>query len=108
MPQLKLRKVDKNGAAIYALEGVRGSIYVSKGMLAGDAPPELDIPFDGFAKPGEVKAVGLRNPTPEQIEKVRIAAEKAAERAAKAQERADKAKARASKYTEATQEPVTA
>lgn len=107
MALLKLRKLDKNGAAIYALEGVRGSVYVSKAMFAGDPPAELNVDYDSFAKPGDI-AINPKLATPEQIEKVRIAAEKAAERATKAQERADKAKARAEKYTKPAPEPVPA
>jgi hypothetical protein len=104
---LKLRKLDRNGSAIYAIEGVRGSVYVTKGMLAGDPPAELEVAYDGFTAPGASRAVP-KNVSPEQIEKARLAAEKAAERAAKAQERAAKAAARAAKFTEQPAEPVTA
>ena len=108
MAKLTLRKTDKNGSAIYAIDGVRGSVYVSKGMLAGEPPAELEIAYEGFAAPGTARVVGPKNATPEQIEKVRLAAEKAAERAAKAQERAAKAAARAAKYKKPEGEPVSA
>lgn len=106
---LKLRKLDKNGAAIYAIDGVRGSIWVSKAMLAGDPPQELEVNFDGFAAPGtSTRTPGPRNATPEQIEKVLLAQQKAEERAAKAAERAEKARLRAEKYRaqQTSNEPV--
>lgn len=107
MALLKLRKLDKNGAAIYGLEGVRGSIYVSKAMFAADPPAEMEVAYEGFAPPGEGGRAPLnpKTATPEQIEKIRVALEKAEERAAKAKERADKARARAAKYTEKQDKP---
>lgn len=107
----KLKKLDKTGSAVYSVDGVRGSIYVSKGLLAGDAPAELDIPYGGFTAPGAVREVTPKEATPEQIEKVRQALAKAEEREAKAKERAEKARERAAKYAaEAStpQEAVTA
>lgn len=105
----KLRKLDKTGSAVYSADGVRGSIYVSKGLLAGEAPAELDIPYDGFTPPGAVReAAAPKNPTPEQIEKAKANVAKAEERLAKAKERAEKAAARAAKYTQPAPEPVPA
>ena len=68
MATLKLRKVDKNGSGIYAIDGVRGSVYVTKGMFAGDPPQELPIEYDGFTAPGAATVTTPRNPSPEQIE----------------------------------------
>jgi hypothetical protein len=102
MAQLKLRKIDRNGSPIYALDGVRGSLYVSKRMLEGDPPSELNIDYDGFAAPGSRVLSSPKNATPEQIEKIQATAEKAVARAQKAIERAEKAKNRAAKYTPET------
>jgi hypothetical protein len=104
----KLKRLDKSGSAVYSVEGVRGSLYISKGLLAAEAPQELDIPFDGFTPPGTVRTVTPKNPTPEQIEKVQAQLAKAQQNEAKAKERAEKARVRAAKYIEVPAEPVTA
>lgn len=105
----KLKKLDKTGSAVYSAEGTRGSIYVSKGLLVGDAPQELDIPYDGFTPPGSARAAAApKNPTPEQIEKAKANVAKAEATLARAKERAEKAAARAAKYTQPAEEPVPA
>lgn len=104
----KLRKLDKTGSAIYSAEGVRGSIYFSKGLMAGEAPAELEIAYDGFTPPGAARqAAAPKNPTPEQIEKAKANVAKAEATLARAKERAEKAAARAAKYTQ-SEEPVPA
>lgn len=85
----------KNGLTSYSTVGLRGSIYIGKGVFGKDATPPETI---------EVVAEGLVAPTPEQIERAqKRAARKTrvqtslAERAAKAKEKAEKAAARAAK-----------
>lgn len=102
----KLRKLDKNGSAVYAADGLRGSIYFSKNLFAGDAPQDMEIPYDGFTPPGEARAATVKVPTPEQIEKAQASVAKAEERLRKAQERAAKAAERAAKYAQPEGEPV--
>lgn len=98
---LTFKKVDKNGFAVYGIEGVRGSIYFSKSILEGEPPASMEVAYEGFAAPGTPRAASVpREVTPEKAEKARLAAEKSEERARKATERAQKAVARAAKYAE--------
>lgn len=85
----------KNGLTSYSTPGLRGSIYIGKGVFAKDAIPPDTI---------EVVAENLVAPTAEQIEKANKRAERKtrvkatlAERAAKAQAKAEKAAANAAK-----------
>jgi hypothetical protein len=84
----------KNGLTSYSVTGLRGSIYVGKGVF-GDNPPADTL---------EISATGLVEPTAEQIARATKRAERKtrvqtslAERAAKAQAKAEKAAANAAK-----------
>lgn len=84
----------KNGLTSYSTPGLRGSIYVAKGVFGESGAPETI----------EVTGEGMIVPTAEQVEKARKRAERKtrvratlAERAAKAEEKAKKAAERAAK-----------
>lgn len=96
----------KNGLTSYSTPGLRGSIYVGKGVFGKDSAPPTTI---------EISADGLVQPTAEQIERAnKRAARKErvstslAERAAKAQAKAEKAAANAKKLADrlAKQKPA--
>jgi hypothetical protein len=95
MATLKLRRTYPKGGAAYAIDGVRGSIYIQKSMLAGDAPAEIEVPDGVFTPAGEGKPVATSEEKKaklvEQAQKQEAAAKKAAERARKARERLEKA-----------------
>jgi hypothetical protein len=97
---LKLKKAYPKGGASYGIDGVRGSIYVNKSILAGDPPAEFEVATDGvFAPPGSGVA---RVDDPERIAKMTEAAAKADIRAQKAAERAAKLRQRLEKAGQAT------
>ena len=100
---LKHRKTSKNGRATYEIEGVRGSVYVTKQMFGEQGAPEsLEINYDGFAAPGSGT---VRKSDPERAAKAQEAAKKAVERAEKAAQKAAKAKERAEKLAKAAGAP---
>ena len=93
---LTLRSVNKFGEAAYSREGVRSTVYASKGMFVGDAPETITLestgdiftPVKPAIDPGVVKA---------QAAKAQVRAAKAQERAARAAELAKKAATNATK-----------
>jgi hypothetical protein len=96
---LKLKKSYPKGGASYGIDGVRGSIYINKSMLAGDPPAEIhinDSDPSAFAAPG-AGGSGPKVSDPERIAKMTEAAGKAELRAQKAAERAQKLKAKLEK-----------
>jgi hypothetical protein len=92
--ELNLRKVDKNGLAIYEIPNLRGSVYITKSMLKGEPPAKLTVEGVEFAEPGlNGSRVSI---DPEKVRKAEEAATKAQERATKAKEKAEALAKRAS------------
>jgi hypothetical protein len=92
---LRHDRTTKNGTASYVIDGVRGSVYITKSMFKDQPPAELNIDGVEFAEPGA--GGGGRASDPERVAKAQEKAQKMQERAAKAAERAEKAAARAAK-----------
>jgi len=92
---LRRDRTTKNGTSSYVIDGVRGSVYITKSMFAGDPPAELVIDGVEFAAPGA--GGGVRASDPERVAKAEEKARKMQERADKAAERAKKAAERAAK-----------
>jgi hypothetical protein len=89
-----LARITPNGVASYELPGLRGSIYVTKSMWAGEPPQALTIVATPFAQPKAGASKTSGDP------------EAAAKKAAVARERADKAQVRAAKALAAAQKPA--
>lgn len=87
---LTKRTVNKFGETAYSREGVRSTVYASKGMFIGESPDTITLECDQAKftppKPGIDPAV-----VAERAEKAQIRAQKAQARAAKAAEVAQKA-----------------
>ena len=96
MATLQMRRRFPDGGAAYGIPGLRGSIYFNKSLFAEgvEAPETMEVNFDGFAPPGEIK---VRQSDPEKIAKLQENAAKAEARAQKAREKADKLAAKAAK-----------
>lgn len=90
------RRNYKNGGASYSMAGVRGSVYISGGVFAGDAPATFEINLGSqdvaFAAPSlsaERKAQAAERKAQRETARVEKAAAKAAEREAAKQARLD-------------------
>jgi hypothetical protein len=113
-----LARITPNGVASYELAGLRGSIYVTKSMWAGEPPASITFVLNGannvpFAeiKAGSSKTAADPEAAAKKAAKLEERASKAAARAEKAQTAAKKAleqvaRIRSKQATPAATEPV--
>lgn len=102
---LKLRAVLGGGLCAYALDGVRGSLTISKSMFADPAnpPAELQVTTTAFAAPSGA-TVKAKETSEAKLKRQAEREAKRAEAKKKADERAAAAKARAQKALKLAQE----
>ena len=106
MITLKRRAILGGGLVAYSLDGVRGSLTISKSMFADPAnpPAELAIDTEAFASPDAAKTAKQTETSEAKQKRIAEREAKRAENKRKADERAAAAKARAEKALKLAQE----
>ena len=93
----KLLKVRTNGGALYAVDGLRGSIRLPKALFAGDPPATLEVSAEGLAEPNAEKLAKQAELAATRDTRKAAAEARKATKAARAQATADAAAAKLAK-----------
>lgn len=98
--QFKLLKTRTNGGALYAVDGLRGSIRLPKSLFAGAPPEVLEVSAEGLAEPNAEKLAKQQELAATRDQRKADAEARKAVKAATAQSRADVAAAKLAKAQE--------